>query len=91
MSESNHFEIQVAFRVTGQGRIGADGIAIWYTAHQPSLGPVSRFFLQSSFVFKSISRVCLLTFRNLMSDDNSNNRFKLNRSYHSVTVTIYEF
>ncbi|CAG9537028.1 unnamed protein product [Cercopithifilaria johnstoni] len=40
MAESDNFEIQVAFRVTGQGRIGADGIAIWYTAQQPTLGPV---------------------------------------------------
>ncbi|VIO95599.1 Legume-like lectin family protein [Brugia malayi] len=40
MAESSHFEVQVAFRVTGQGRIGADGIAIWYTAQQPTLGPV---------------------------------------------------
>ncbi|EFO22212.1 Ile-1 protein [Loa loa] len=40
MAESNHFEVQVAFRVVGQGRIGADGIAIWYTAQQPTLGPV---------------------------------------------------
>uniref|UniRef100_A0A915Q6G0 L-type lectin-like domain-containing protein n=1 Tax=Setaria digitata TaxID=48799 RepID=A0A915Q6G0_9BILA len=40
MAESDHFEIQVAFRVTGQGRIGADGIAVWYTAQQPILGPV---------------------------------------------------
>lgn len=44
MAESDHFEIQVAFRVTGQGRIGADGIAVWYTAQQPILGPVSRIF-----------------------------------------------
>ncbi|VDN40705.1 unnamed protein product, partial [Gongylonema pulchrum] len=42
MGESEHFEIQMAFRVTGQGRIGADGIGVWYTAHQPTLGPVSR-------------------------------------------------
>ncbi|MCP9264168.1 Protein ERGIC-53 [Dirofilaria immitis] len=40
MAESDHFEIQVAFRITGQGRIGADGIAVWYTAQQPILGPV---------------------------------------------------
>ncbi|VBB27474.1 unnamed protein product [Acanthocheilonema viteae] len=40
MAESDHFEIQVAFRITGQGRIGADGIAVWYTAQQPTLGPV---------------------------------------------------
>lgn len=49
MAESDHFEIQVAFRVTGQGRIGADGIAIWYTAQPPTLGPVSN-FLQPAFV-----------------------------------------
>ncbi|OZC06689.1 Legume-like lectin family protein [Onchocerca flexuosa] len=40
MAESDHFEIQIAFRVTGQGRIGADGIAVWYTAQQPTIGPV---------------------------------------------------
>ncbi|KAF7637741.1 L-type lectin-like domain-containing protein [Meloidogyne graminicola] len=37
---SDHFEIEVAFKVTGQGRIGADGLAIWYTAQQGTLGPV---------------------------------------------------
>uniref|UniRef100_A0A0R3RUF0 L-type lectin-like domain-containing protein n=1 Tax=Elaeophora elaphi TaxID=1147741 RepID=A0A0R3RUF0_9BILA len=40
MAESDNFDIEVAFRITGQGRIGADGIAIWYTAQQPTLGPV---------------------------------------------------
>lgn len=40
MVESDHFEIHVAFRVTGQGRIGADGIGVWFTAQPPSLGPV---------------------------------------------------
>lgn len=44
MAESDHFEIQIAFRVTGQGRVGADGIAVWYTAQQPTLGPVRFFF-----------------------------------------------
>ncbi len=29
MTESEHFEIEMAFRVTGQGRIGADGLALW--------------------------------------------------------------
>ncbi|XP_075697163.1 protein ERGIC-53 [Rhinoderma darwinii] len=29
-----NWEIDVTFRVTGRGRIGADGLAIWYTATQ---------------------------------------------------------
>lgn len=29
MIESENFELEVAFKVTGQGRIGADGLAIW--------------------------------------------------------------
>ncbi|VDM96758.1 unnamed protein product [Thelazia callipaeda] len=40
MTESDHFEINVAFQITGQGRVGADGIAVWYVAQQPILGPV---------------------------------------------------
>lgn len=51
MAESNYFEIQVAFRVTGQGRIGADGIAVWYTAQQPALGPVSKFLCNRLICF----------------------------------------
>ncbi|KAL3119833.1 hypothetical protein niasHT_005893 [Heterodera trifolii] len=39
-TESDHFELQFAFKVTGQGRIGGDGLAIWYTAQQGTLGPV---------------------------------------------------
>uniref|UniRef100_A0A1I7ZA56 L-type lectin-like domain-containing protein n=1 Tax=Steinernema glaseri TaxID=37863 RepID=A0A1I7ZA56_9BILA len=40
MVESEHFEIDMSFKITGQGRIGADGLAIWYTAQQGTLGPV---------------------------------------------------
>lgn len=40
MVESDHWELDVAFKITGQGRIGADGLAIWYTAQQGSVGPV---------------------------------------------------
>nr|XP_033789420.1 protein ERGIC-53 [Geotrypetes seraphini] len=29
-----NWETQVAFRVTGRGRVGADGLAIWFTEHQ---------------------------------------------------------
>uniref|UniRef100_A0A183BXI2 L-type lectin-like domain-containing protein n=1 Tax=Globodera pallida TaxID=36090 RepID=A0A183BXI2_GLOPA len=39
-TESDHFELQFAFKVTGQGRVGGDGLAIWYTAQQGNLGPV---------------------------------------------------
>jgi mannose-binding lectin 1 len=38
--ESENFEIEMAFKVTGQGRIGADGLALWYTAAQGTLGEV---------------------------------------------------
>ncbi|VDM59818.1 unnamed protein product [Angiostrongylus costaricensis] len=40
MVESENFQVDVSLKVTGQGRIGADGMAIWYTAHMGSLGPV---------------------------------------------------
>lgn len=40
MVESENFEVEIAFRITGQGRIGADGLALWYTAQQGTLGPV---------------------------------------------------
>lgn len=29
MVESEFFEIETSFKVTGQGRVGADGLAIW--------------------------------------------------------------
>jgi mannose-binding lectin 1 len=38
--ESENFEIEMQFKVTGQGRIGADGLALWYTAQQGTLGEV---------------------------------------------------
>lgn len=57
MSESDFFEIDVAFRVMGQGRIGADGIGIWYTAQQPALGPVSSYRSRRLADFFFFSRV----------------------------------
>lgn len=38
-SESENFEIDFAFKVTGQ-RMGADGLALWFTSQQGTLGPV---------------------------------------------------
>ncbi|CAD5208534.1 unnamed protein product [Bursaphelenchus xylophilus] len=38
-TEAENFEVDVAFKITGQ-RIGADGLAVWYTASQGTLGPV---------------------------------------------------
>ncbi|XP_026571225.1 protein ERGIC-53 isoform X2 [Pseudonaja textilis] len=35
-----YWEIEVTFRVTGRGRVGADGLAIWYTDGQGLDGPV---------------------------------------------------
>ncbi|XP_076991443.1 protein ERGIC-53 [Tamandua tetradactyla] len=35
-----NWEVEVTFRVTGRGRIGADGLAIWYTENQGLDGPV---------------------------------------------------
>uniref|UniRef100_V9KKZ4 Protein ERGIC-53 n=1 Tax=Callorhinchus milii TaxID=7868 RepID=V9KKZ4_CALMI len=34
------WEIEVAFRISGLGRIGADGLAIWYTKERGPTGPV---------------------------------------------------
>ncbi|XP_018425905.1 PREDICTED: protein ERGIC-53 isoform X1 [Nanorana parkeri] len=36
----NNWEVEVTFRVTGRGRVGADGLAIWYTATQGLEGEV---------------------------------------------------
>uniref|UniRef100_A0A0N4ZKD3 L-type lectin-like domain-containing protein n=1 Tax=Parastrongyloides trichosuri TaxID=131310 RepID=A0A0N4ZKD3_PARTI len=38
-TESEFFEIETAIKITGQ-RLGADGLAIWYTAQPGTLGPV---------------------------------------------------
>uniref|UniRef100_A0A8C3UXF2 Lectin, mannose binding 1 n=1 Tax=Catharus ustulatus TaxID=91951 RepID=A0A8C3UXF2_CATUS len=35
-----YWEVEVTFRVTGRGRIGADGLAIWFTEEQGLEGPV---------------------------------------------------
>ncbi|XP_061414579.1 protein ERGIC-53-like isoform X2 [Lethenteron reissneri] len=35
-----HWEVEVTLRVTGTGAVGADGMALWYTANQGSEGPV---------------------------------------------------
>nr|4GKX_A Chain A, Protein ERGIC-53 [Homo sapiens]4GKX_B Chain B, Protein ERGIC-53 [Homo sapiens]4GKX_C Chain C, Protein ERGIC-53 [Homo sapiens]4GKX_D Chain D, Protein ERGIC-53 [Homo sapiens]4GKX_E Chain E, Protein ERGIC-53 [Homo sapiens]4GKX_F Chain F, Protein ERGIC-53 [Homo sapiens]4GKY_A Chain A, Protein ERGIC-53 [Homo sapiens] len=35
-----NWEVEVTFRVTGRGRIGADGLAIWYAENQGLEGPV---------------------------------------------------
>lgn len=35
-----NWEIEVTFRVSGRGRIGADGLAIWYTEDRMIEGPV---------------------------------------------------
>ncbi|VDK53705.1 unnamed protein product [Cylicostephanus goldi] len=40
MQESENFQVDVSLKVAGQGRIGADGMAIWYTAQMGSIGPV---------------------------------------------------
>lgn len=34
------WEVEIQFRVTGRGRIGADGLAFWYTATKGFEGPV---------------------------------------------------
>lgn len=36
----DNWVIEVAFRVTGRGRVGADGLAIWYTQQKGVEGPV---------------------------------------------------
>lgn len=35
-----HWEAEVTFRVSGRGRMGADGLAVWYTTGQGLTGPV---------------------------------------------------
>ncbi|XP_040193809.1 protein ERGIC-53 [Rana temporaria] len=40
VSSFENWEVEVTFRVTGRGRIGADGLAIWYTAEQGLDGEV---------------------------------------------------
>nr|XP_037278586.1 protein ERGIC-53-like [Rhipicephalus microplus] len=34
------WEVELVFRVTGQGRLGADGLAFWYTNQRQAEGPV---------------------------------------------------
>lgn len=37
---NSDWEIEVALRVSGRGRIGADGMAIWFTEEKGTDGPV---------------------------------------------------
>lgn len=39
------WEAELQFRVTGRGRIGADGLAFWYTATKGFEGPVSTLYI----------------------------------------------
>ncbi|XP_039252786.2 protein ERGIC-53-like [Styela clava] len=56
---SNHpfpydsWEIEVHIRIEGRGRVGADGLAIWYVSHTPELGPVygSKDYFQGVGIF----------------------------------------
>ncbi|CAI5439022.1 unnamed protein product [Caenorhabditis angaria] len=38
--ESENFQIDVSLKIGGQGRVGADGLGIWYTSQLGALGPV---------------------------------------------------
>jgi len=40
MTSFDWWEVEINFRVTGRGRIGADGLAFWYTANKGFEGPV---------------------------------------------------
>jgi mannose-binding lectin 1 len=40
MTAFDWWEVELQFRVTGRGRIGADGLAFWYTATKGYEGPV---------------------------------------------------
>jgi len=40
MTNFDWWEVELTFRVTGRGRIGADGLAFWYTAAKGVEGPV---------------------------------------------------
>ncbi|XP_078541256.1 protein ERGIC-53-like [Lissotriton helveticus] len=35
-----HWEVQISFRITGRGRSGADGLAVWYTRQRGQTGSV---------------------------------------------------
>lgn len=35
-----HWEVEVTFRVSGRGRMGADGLGVWFTSEQGLDGPV---------------------------------------------------
>ncbi|CAH1789645.1 unnamed protein product [Owenia fusiformis] len=37
---SESWEVEMTFRVTGRGRLGADGLAFWYTSQKGEEGPV---------------------------------------------------
>jgi len=36
----DNWEVEIVFRVSGRGRIGADGLAVWYTTDRGQEGPV---------------------------------------------------
>jgi mannose-binding lectin 1 len=40
MTGSDFWQVDISLKVTGQGRIGADGLAFWYTSAKGTQGPV---------------------------------------------------
>ncbi|XP_065195902.1 protein ERGIC-53-like [Sycon ciliatum] len=38
--EKDWWEVEMVFRVTGRGRVGADGLAMWFTEQKGTSGPV---------------------------------------------------
>ena len=40
LSRLKNWEVEVTFRISGRGRVGADGLAVWYTAERSEDGPV---------------------------------------------------
>jgi len=62
------WEVDLTFRVTGRGRIGADGLAFWYTAAKSSESPVT------GHVYGSVDRwIGLGIFFDSFDNDNKHN------------------
>ena len=51
------WEAELQFRVTGRGRIGADGLAFWYTATKGFEGPVRYCSLSDRYTAYMIDKL----------------------------------
>merc|ERR1719443_32741 len=75
--EEEFLEVEPTFRVTGRGRIGADGLAFWYTAARGSrelcMAPMTSGLVSVCFLTPSTTTTSTITpYISAMNNDGTN-------------------